>query len=247
MSETSYDPAELFSLFWHNSVLDDSHAPLLGERIAVDAAQVSETPRPRHASAAIPLPADESGLSAIWQRRTSRHDFSPLPMSLSEAGQLLRPLGVRDGNPDRRLLPSAGAKYPLLTYAALLNIGDAPTLNRRLCWYDPSAHGLVPFAAVPDWSGMQKILGTDWDVPPAMVVFAVADGQGMLEKYGERGGRFILLEAGAHMAALSLQAAEAGLAGIALGSFHDAKVLSLLNLRASRHMVALAYACGKAS
>src|SRR5690606_5947881 len=130
------------------------------------------------------------------------------------------------------------------TYVALCNVEGPPELAGHIAWYDNARHGLVPVRACPPWLEVARMLGVDWTSAPAAVVFMIGRPENMLAKYGERGGRFLLIEAGVHLGALSHQVAQADWAGCAIGSYQDAAVLSLLGLSAPKHVAALAYAFG---
>lgn len=237
----SHSEAPLFHLFWENSTLNPSRSRVLRERIATDATLPYTPFRPSYARGAVALPASNSVTAPLWQARQSTRVFSSKALDLQSVANLLAPFAARgDGS---RLLPSGGGKQPVLIYAALLNVEGA--LKGSIVWYDPQAHGLVQIGACPPWAALSQVLGTDWEGAPALVVFAIAHGQGMLDKYGERGGRFVLLEGGAAMTALSLEAAQAQLAGVLLGSFDDEKTLALLGLTSPEHLPLIVYACGK--
>ena len=63
-------------------------------------------------------------------------------------------------------------------------------------------------------------------------------------KYGERGGRFALLEAGAVMQQLSLTATDLGLAGVVVGGLLDDYWLAQLGLTRTGAVVAFGYLVG---
>ena len=235
--------APLFRQFWKNGELNASRAVSMGQRIALDAARPGGTPGPVHSRAAVPLPDLAGDAAAAWQRRHSTRAFGPQAASVQDLGALLHPLRARRHEP-YRLLPSGGAKYPIQTYVALCRLDGPRELAGRIAWYDSEAHGLTPVRDCPAWETLARVLGVDWPDEPAAVIFLIARPENMLAKYGERGGRFMLLEAGAYLGALGYQAAQADWGGCAIGSFHDAALLSLLGLDAERHLAVLAYACG---
>ncbi|MFL6585361.1 MAG: SagB/ThcOx family dehydrogenase [Luteimonas sp.] len=252
-ADSVFDAAPLFHLFWDNGALNPSRASAMHERIAHDAARPYRPPRPLHAAAGVALPAPCTERNAAWLQRRSARAFGSAPWTLDAVAHLLAPLRTREGagqpDPDAqtRLLPSGGGKYPVHAYVALCRVDGPPVLQDSLAWYDPTRHALTPVAPCPDWPVLAKTLGVDWSDAPAVVVLLVAEGAGMLAKYGERGGRFLLIEAGVHLGALGYQAAEAGWAGSAIASFDDDAVLALLGLSAPRHLAMLAYACGAAA
>lgn len=239
--------APLFRLFWENSTLNTARGAVLRERIAVDSAQAYVPPRPLLSAGAQALPVSSSPLSSVWQARVSQREWRDDALSAQILSNLLAPFAARSADPaSTRGLPSGGAKYPVLVYAALRRVVPAPELNSQLAWYDPIAHGMVPIGACPAWEELAPMLGVDWPSEPAVVFFLVARAEGMLAKYGERGGRFTLIEAGTYLGALSAECAVAGLGACAIGSFHDKAVLSLLGLDPDTHMAMLAFACGPA-
>jgi len=269
--------APLFARFWANSELNDARAWQLAERIGFDAAVPYRAPRPLYAQAAQPLPVPQSGLLPWYEARCSQRAFGDAPLSPAQLSALLMPLAQRQAawsaattpasgdespapiasaganngyEPATRYLQSGGAKYPVLTYGVLLKHCDAQgqALPPATVWYDPVTHGLTQLGAAPAWVDLARWLGvTDWATAPAAVWLLVAQADYSCRKYGERGGRFVLLEAGGFLTALSLQVAEAGLAGTALGSFHDQAMLRVFGLAPDTHQAVVAYACGAAA
>ena len=260
----------LFARIWANSELNEARAWQLAERIGFDAAVPYRAPRPLYAQAAQPLPVPQSGWLPCYAARRSQRAFGDAPLSPAQLSAMLMPLaqrqtawpapraGLEAGLPEpspltngyepaTRYLPSGGAKYPVLTYGVLLKHCDAQgqALPPATVWYDPVIHGLTPLGAAPAWADLARWLGvTDWATAPAAVWLLVAQADFSCRKYGERGGRFVLLEAGGFLTALSLQVAEAGLAGTALGSFHDQAMLRVFGLPPDTHQAMVAYACG---
>lgn len=231
--------APLFAQFWLNSCLNPARASLIRERIAEDAVRNPPPPRPRWIGAASPLPPVPESVSEPWAARRSHRRFSPAPLTSIQLSQLLWPLSARaDGS---RQLPSGGAKYPLLAYALLLAVEDN---TPKVAWYDPLNHGLTQIGEAPSWATLAPILGVDWESPPAVVFVITAQPQNMLAKYGERGGRFTLIEAGLYLGALDSGATRLGLAGVALGSFDDRRTLQLLDADPQSELAVITYAVG---
>ena len=236
------EDAPLFNLFWQNSQLNDAQGQLMAERIGIDSALPYVAARPRFAQATTPLAPPTNPSAATWSRRRSERDFSTTAITTQQLSELCWPFAARaDGT---RHSASGGAKYPILLYAALLHVAGAPALQNKLAWYDPQAHGFTPFAACPSWQVLAKALSVEWTTPPSVVFFITARSKGSLAKYGERGGRFILLEAGSYMGALGYEVARLNLNGVAVGSMRDATVADLLQLDSQIQMPVLAYACG---
>ena len=112
--------------------------------------------------------------------------------------------------------------------------------------YDPRRHGLVPTGPAPAWADCQAVLGFECEDPPAAVLVLTARPQATLAKYGERGARFALLEAGSHLGALQAGTARAGLGGVAIGAFQDRALLALIGADPRQTLALLAYAVGHA-
>jgi hypothetical protein len=75
------------------------------------------------------------------------------------------------------------------------------------------------------------------------LVFVLAD-QPMLAKYGQRGGRFGLVEAGAAMQNVALRLSRHRLAGYLLGGAADAEMVALVGLSDQPIRLAGVLLCG---
>lgn len=231
-------PAPLFSQFWRASEINPARGLLLRERVERDATESYLPPRPRFAAAARPLPAASAKVVAQWSGRHSVRQFSPQPLAWSALSDLLWPLSARaDG---RRTLASGGGKYPLWVHVAGLRMeGEAPSL----AWYDPQCHGLTRLPQVLHWSTLEPLLRVQTNMPAAVLVIT-AEPAGHLRKYGERGGRFALLEAGSYLGALQLETARAGLGGLVVGAFADRLLLHALGPHVQNHLLMGVYVLG---
>ena len=242
-SDKPWADAPLFHLFWKNGDLNPSRSRAMGQRIALDATRPGGTPAPTFTAGTTRLPDVPAEVTDAWQHRHSSRAFGTAPATLQDLSHILHPLRTRTEG-TTRLLPSGGAKYPIHTYVALCRLKGPAELAQHIAWYDNARHGLVPVCPCPPWPELARTLGVDWTDEPAAVVLMVAHPGQMLAKYGERGGRFLLIEAGVHLGALSHQVAQAGWAGCAIGSYHDDAILTMLGLSAPRHVAVLTYAFG---
>lgn len=233
-----HDDAPLFWQFWRHSELNSARRALMLERIERDAAQGSQSARPTWPDAATPLPQADRSVVTPWARRHSERHFGSQPLAPLALSNLLWPLSERaDGH---RQLASGGGKYPLRVYVVGLALaGIAPAVH----WYDPQRHGLTRCAPAPDWQLLAEVLG--WaDSPPAAVLVVTALPGGMVAKYGERGGRFLLLEAGSYLGALQWECARAGLGSLALGSYDDQRLLQLIHADPEQELAVAVCAVG---
>lgn len=175
-------------------------------------------PRPR-------LDGQTSVEAALAARRSVR-SFANRPVALQELSQLLwaaqgitHPRGLRTA-------PSAGALYPLEIYVVAGLVHDLPAGIYR---YRPEGHQLEPVAA-GDWRGsLTDAALHQVAVKKAPVVFVIAGTyQKTTSKYGERGIRYVHLEAGHAAQNLCLQAAALGLDTVLIGAFTDQEVAGIL-------------------
>lgn len=161
-------------------------------------------------------------------RRRSQREFSPEPLTLPEIAALLRAAyGVTGalGPQPVRAAPSGGALYPLeLTLA----VRRSP-LEPGLYHYDPlddvlelHRDGRVPIAAASPYA---EIVGE-----AAAVLIVSAMFWRSRFKYGLRGYRFALIEAGHVAQNVLLAATSLGLAAVPLGGFYDRRVDELLQV-----------------
>jgi SagB-type dehydrogenase family enzyme len=234
------DDAPLFRLFWENSKLSRRTARSFAERLDEDARRPAGVPALHFAAAPIALPRPADPLATAMAARTSGRAFGPRAITAEELAGLAYAFAARpDGT---RLSASAGARYPIEAFA--LCFRAAAPFGGQLCAYDAAGHALTPLAACPPWSEVAPLVGLELAGEPAALFVLAALPARTLGRYGERGGRFVLLEAGALAHALSLRAAQLGLAGVLAGGLHDDAFARLLGLDRAGALIVLGYAVG---
>ncbi len=143
-----------------------------------------------------------------------------------------------------RTAPSGGALYPLeLTVIARRVDGLAPGIYHYL----PEQHAVeeVLTADLPDallaylFMGQASLTGA----PALLVISAVWERS--LMKYGDRGYRYMLLEAGHVMQNVNLASQEAGLGSCNIGGFFDQELAGLLRMDAEKETPLYACALGR--
>ena len=188
----------------------------------------------RHNAASLGLPPSaplELSLGeAIAARRSSREHTSAA-MSLAQLASLLRagygvtgfaPVGV-----PVRAAPSGGALFPLDLYVAARRVEG---LGCDLHHHDPLRDGLELMRSFAPEELEQLTPAPRATRDAAAIVVVAASFWRTRFKYGQRGYRFALLEAG-HVAQNILLAATAlGFAGVPLGGFFDRQVNDFLEL-----------------
>lgn len=228
---------------WLASELSEATAPAFAERVGQ--ADPPSPSRFRYAAADVSLPRDRGPLPRLIEERRSVRDFGGGPLTARELGSLFSAF-ADPASPDvrRRAWPSAGGLYPLEIFALLLAV-EGP-LSGRAVHYEPDTHGLTDVGPSPSWADLREPLGAQaLSGAPQVVVVFVLDADRQLAKYGNRGGRFALIEVGHAAQSLALQLATSGLAGCALGGTADRHVARILGLSGSGALVALGYACGR--
>lgn len=180
------------------------------------------------------LKQEISLLSTLRNRRSMRM-FSGIPISAKDLSFLLLYSSgiVNSGfgglDESRRPYPSAGARYPLEIYPLVIH-GDKD-LKPGLYHYNVKQHFLE---VILEENLKQWLLESTGNFKPIIKVGVVVIITGVLDrtrmKYGNRGYRYALIEAG-HMAQnLLLLATGLGMANLAIGGYIDSKVTELLDL-----------------
>jgi SagB-type dehydrogenase family enzyme len=197
--------------------------PAMPERFKrYDGAKMTQLPKP-----------DYRGLTVeeAMSKRHSVRQYKPEPLSLSQLSQLLfSAQGVttgRGGQP-ARTAPSAGALYPFEVYVVASRVNGLP---KGLYHYAAGEHGLelVREGDLHEQTmkaGLsQESLG---DAAAVIVLTAVFDRT--CSKYGERGFRYVYIEAGHIAQNLCLEVVSLGLGSVTVGAFIDEEVNRLIGI-----------------
>jgi SagB-type dehydrogenase family enzyme len=241
------DEAPLFSLFWENSKLNARTMGAFTERLDADARATGAESRLFYPAPDVPLPRPDDPLAHAMEKRLARRAFSDVPLDARQLGSLLYGFAERrtpDAPRGRRHVASAGGKYAVEVFALLFRAEGA--LGGSIAYYDADTHALTRVGPTPSWADLRETCALEVDGEPAALFVIVAFPERMTTKYGERGGRFVLLECGAYAHALALRAAQEGLAGVEVGALHDDAFAKLLGVDRAGARIALGYACGVA-
>ena len=178
----------------------------------------------------LPGPRTEGPVSlekSLLGRRSIRQ-WADDALKLQDVSQLLwAAQGVTDAR-GLRTAPSAGALYPLEIY---LVAGHVDRLPAGVYHCRVRQNELSPVSAGDarkDLYQMALRQGAVASAPATFVICAVY--QRMTGKYGDRGIRYVHMEAGHSAQNLSLQAVALNLASVAIGAFDDRQVHRLLQL-----------------
>ena len=161
-------------------------------------------------------------------KRRSVRDYTGEPVTIENVSQLLWAVqGITDSR-GRRTAPSAGATYPLEVY---LVAGNVLQLEPGIYRYSPSGHSLDRViegdlrADLAEAALMQM-----WMANGAMMIVITAVYERTTGRYGERGIRYVHMEAGHAAQNLYLQATAMELGTVVVGAFQDDQVAEMLQL-----------------
>ncbi len=141
-----------------------------------------------------------------------------------------------------RTVPSAGALYPLELYLIVDNVDGMPD---GLHHYNVREHSLEFIKDKAEAAALRGALLTEpFIVNANLVFFLAAVFKRTQKKYGPRGYRYILLEAGHVAQNICMLAVEQGLGSLCMGGFFDSKLNHLLGLSGDQEAVVYSIAVG---
>ena len=187
-------------------------------------------------------------LTEAIHRRISVREFSSAALALDELCYLLLcTQGVRrvvPGSATFRPVPSAGARHAMETY---LLVNRVKKLTAGLYRYLAIERKLLKLAEGAELAARltDACLGQDFVGASAVTFIWAADVYRMTWRYGQRGYRYLLLDAG-HVCQNLYLAAEAVDAGVcAIGAYDDDKVNALVGLDGKDQFAIYLAAVGK--
>ncbi|RMH06926.1 MAG: SagB/ThcOx family dehydrogenase [Nitrospirae bacterium] len=228
----------VWELFHENSKLSPFDIPLSPEAVLERLQTLQETIE-FHGYPSIKLPDTllslTCSLDEALRARTSCRELQPYRFSIEELATLLQ-YGYGVNGRTRalpfpratRVVPSAGALYPLelFFYSACLS-----TLQPGVYHYHPPKHQLRFLRPGNHTATLAEMFVQSALVAQAsLMVFIVGVFERSVFKYGERGYRYLLLEAGHVAQNLNLTATALGIASVNLGGFFDRRLDQFLDL-----------------
>ena len=167
---------------------------------------------------------------AIKNRRTVRA-FNPEGLSLKQLSQLLwSGQGITGSRGGERAAPSGGALFPMDVYVAT-GSGAVKGLNAGVYHYEPPAHA-VSLASEGDRRRelAQASFAQQWMAEAPISLVITAEYGRITGKYGQRGIRYAVMEAGHIAQNIFLMAESLGLGAGIVGAFDDERVTRTLEL-----------------
>jgi SagB-type dehydrogenase family enzyme len=190
-------------------------------------------------------------LGTLLERRASCRSFAAKPLTLKDLATLMRHgYGVQGHDTydrlsfPRRSVPSGGGLYPLEVSLICRQVtGLAPGVYH----YHPPSHCLETMSAADlpkvylDYLFMGQ---TDLTAAPLLIVLSGALYRNC-KKYGDRGYRYALYEAGHLMQNINLCASAIGLGSCNIGGFFDMELAGVLGIDYAHEVPLYAAAIGK--
>jgi SagB-type dehydrogenase family enzyme len=193
----------------------------LNEAAKMELGDRLKLPEPRYAS-------NTSVEAALAQRRSVRA-YSGENLTIEELSQLLWAAQGITEPWGGRTAPSAGALYPLELYVV---VGTVTGLDAGVYQYRPATHELEKTkdgdvrAALAGAALSQGFIG---DAAINLVFFGVFNRTTV--KYGERGIRYVYMEAGHAAQNVYLQAESLDLGTVTIGAFDDPAVQQIVGMQ----------------
>ncbi|MCM8768448.1 MAG: SagB/ThcOx family dehydrogenase [Candidatus Omnitrophica bacterium] len=167
-------------------------------------------------------------LNELLNQRRSIRLYEAKSLTLEEISELLWAADGQTTSWGGRTAPSAGATYPLDLY---LVSGQVELLEPGIYAYQVQSHSVILLQPgdirnkLAEAAYGQKMVKE----APATIVIA-ATPERTTARYGERGWRYIFMEAGHCGQNIHLQAANLGLGTVMIGAFEDSRVQSCLGI-----------------
>ena len=187
---------------------------------------------PRFPAVSLPSPEIKANYSLkhALANRTSDRDYSSKSLSALELSNLLyfsAGLQKQRNRIERRYYPSAGARYPLEVYAAVLNVEGIP---QGIYHYYLKSHCLERLLEPPFRKQLFSNFGQPWLKKSAVVFLITAVFYRNEVKYGSRGYRHVLTEVGHLSQNLYLLSSSMGVSCCSVGGYVDDGVNKLLDI-----------------
>jgi SagB-type dehydrogenase family enzyme len=196
-------------------------------------------------SVALPPVVADSHLLKLLQARRSCRNFAAREMNLSDLSTVLYGAYGILSSKERvvRPAPSAGGLYPLELYVITRAVTG---LSNGVHHYNVRDHELESIRSAPTPEELaQCFLSQTYLGPANALILMTAVFARTQDKYGPRGYRYVLLEAGHVAQNLCLLSIELGLAALCAGGFVDTKMNKMVELdgleRAAIYCVAIGH------
>ncbi len=181
----------------------------------------------------LPKPKKDGTVSlekTIKERRTIR-SFLSKQLALEQFSQILwAAYGITEERGYKRAAASGGACYPMDIYAVVGENGVIET-EAGVYHYEPEGHTVSRLYEGDFREELGRAsLGQMWMARPPLNLVITAEYARITSRYGDRGVRYAMIEAGHIGQNIFLQAEALGLGAGIVGAFHDEDVIRVIGL-----------------
>ncbi|HQJ07543.1 MAG TPA: SagB/ThcOx family dehydrogenase [Deltaproteobacteria bacterium] len=192
----------------------------------------SEAGKPKEGEMKLPK-ADRVGRVSVEEALTERRTVRSFSSKLLDVRQLSQVLWAGQGITGawgKRTAPSAGALYPSFLYAAT-GRATAAGIEPGLYRYVPEDHSLS-IVSQRDIRGelARSCLSQTWMARAPVSLVICSDYGRITGKYGERGIRYAMIEAGHIAQNIFIEAAAIGLSAGIVGAFIDGEAIKAMGI-----------------
>jgi len=184
---------------------------------------------------ALPLPNKDGAmpLERTLRLRRSVRAFDDRALTLQELSQLLWAAQGVTAPSGYRTTPSAGALYPLSLYVV---VGNVASLASGIYTYEPPQHRLQRVRGGDARRDLSvAALGQDWIQHAPVSLVIAATYYRTTTKYGDRGRKYVYMEAGHAAQNIYLQATALDLGTTIIGAFRDERLKSVLGMQEAEY------------
>lgn len=247
------DEDQVWELFHENSKLSKYQSFPSDERVVARMRQMHES-LPYEGYPTIPLPRSltplKRSLADAMVGRVTARPMEPCPLTLEDVATLLHyAYGVNRDNQNTpyvrpfRTVPSGGALYPLEIYFHSTRVEG---LGSGIYHYNAANHRLaLVYPGDHTYDISQALVQQNLAIETSLLFIITALFERTMFKYGERGYRFVLFEAGHVAQNINLAATGLGLGCVNIGGFFDRQVDELLGLDGLMHSTIYMAGIGK--
>jgi len=175
------------------------------------------------------IEGEESFESLLIKRRSVR-SFNPKQITFQQLSNILFASYGTINNGPHKTVPSAGALYPLSIYV-IVGKESVDNLNNGIYRYLPITNSIE---IIKEGDVRRRIaigcLGQAFISKAPIIIIIAANFERMKYKYGNRGIRYALIEAGHSCQNIELATLSLGLVSCPVGAFTDSEIVKTLGL-----------------
>ena len=250
--EPSIEDSELWETFHDNSKVE-LHSPIVPPNEVLSRMEQTSDSLEYSSRKQIPLLTadnkDRSPCHKLIRERVSERDWSLTEITFAETSQLLEGYGVTRGNENTefvqpfRAVPSGGGLFPLELYISVRNCSD---LDSGVYHYSPRSNSLTSSMRGDQTAALAEcFVQQDVVYNAAVTVLITGLFSRSTFKYGNRGYRFTLMEAGHLAQNFCLLATEMGLSNLCMGGYFDRRLDNFIGVDGVTQSVIYAFSAGR--